>query len=166
MVVGWIGSSTDDIQLSSFSCSPPPNSSSSCSSSSSSKPGTRWSLARVPSAIDCAGGRASSSWRLWTCLGRGTLSCPVSGPERFKSVCVDLSTVAARELDFDGTELPFTLWPFTLVTVLSDSWLEIVKKTEINTKESYQQTPQTQPAHKYALNVESNITIALRQTQM
>lgn len=55
----------------------------------------------------------------------------MSGPERFESVCVDLSTVAALELDFDGTELPFTLWPFTLVTVLSDSWLEIVKKIEI-----------------------------------
>lgn len=80
IVVGWMGSSTDDIQLSSFSCSPPSPSSSSCSSSSSSKPGARWSLARVPSTTGSPGGRASSSCRLWTRLGRGTLSCSVTCP--------------------------------------------------------------------------------------
>lgn len=123
-----MGSSTDAIQLSSFSCSPSPSSSSSCSSSSSSKPGVRWSLARVPSAVGSPGGRASSRCRLWTCLGRGTLSCPVSCPEGVGSVCVDLSSVAGLGLDFATTELPFTLWPFTLVTKLSDSWLEMIQR--------------------------------------
>lgn len=123
-----MGSSTDDIQLSSFSRSPPPSSSSSCSSSSSSEPWMRWSLARIPSTTGSPGGRASSSCRLWTCLGRGTLSCPVSFPERVGSVWVDLSSVAGLGLDFTDTELPFTLWPFTLATMLSDSWLEIVQR--------------------------------------
>lgn len=126
IVVGWMGSSTEDVQLSSFSCSTPLSSSSSCSSSSSSKPGTRWSLARVPSTTGPTGGRASSSCKLCTRLGRGILSCPLSCPGRVGSVWVDLSSVAGLGLGFKDTELP--MWPFALVTMLSDSWLEIFQR--------------------------------------
>lgn len=123
-----MGFSTDDAQLSSFSCSPPPD------SSSSSKPGVRWSLARVPSTTGSGLGSMSSSWRPRIWLGTGTLSCQVTGPEKFESVCVHLSAVAGLTSDFDGTELAFTVWPFTLLTMLSNSWLEILRKTEINTR--------------------------------
>lgn len=133
-----MGFSTDGAQLSSFSCSPPPD------SSSSSKPGVRWSLARVPSTTGSGLGSMSSSWRPRIWLGTGTLSCQVTGPEKFESVCVHLSAVAGLTSDFDGTELAFTVWPFTLLTMLSNSWLEILRKTEINTRQT--QTSKTQLA--------------------
>lgn len=125
-----MGFSTDGAQLGSFSCSPPPD------SSSSSKPGVRWSLARVPSTTGSGLGSMSSSWRPRTWLGKGTLSCQVTGAEKSESVCVHLSVVAGSTSDFDGTEPAFTVWPFTLVTMLPNSWLEILRKTGINTRET------------------------------
>lgn len=132
IVVGWMGSSTDDVQLSSFSCSPLPSSSSSCSSSSSSIPGTRWSLALFPSTIACPDGRASSRCRLCARLGAGTLSCPVSRPGMVGSVWVDLSSVAG--LGLGSADTGFPMWPFALVMMLSDNWLDTVQRFEINTE--------------------------------
>lgn len=144
MVVGWMVSSTDDIQLSSFSCSPPQSSSSSCSSSSSSIPGTRWSLARLVSS-GCPGGSASSRFRLWAHLWRGTLTCPASCPGYAGSVCVDFSNVSVALCSVD-VSLP--MWPLGVVTILSDSWLDIVQRlrsrhnshigTDISTKHFHQ----------------------------
>lgn len=141
MVVGWMGSSTDDAHVRSFSCSPlPPPSSSSGSSSSSSIPGTRWSLARFPSDTEGPSTSASSNCRLWTRPWRGTLSWPESWPDGVDSVWVDLSTVAGTVWMSVDAELP--LWLFALVTVVSDSWLES-SKVENNTKQSYRQFTQT-----------------------
>lgn len=130
MAVGSMGFSIDEAQLSSFSSSSPPN------SSSTSKPGVRWSLARVPSTIGSGVGSMSSSWRPRISVGKESLSCQVTGPDKSKSVCVHLSTVAGLTSDFDGTEMAFTFWPFTLVTTLSNSWLEILRKIEINTRDT------------------------------
>lgn len=116
IVEGWMGSSTDDVQFSSFSCSPPPSS----SSSSSSIPSTRWSFALV-SSTGGSEGRASSNCKLWARLGGWTLSCPASCPGRMGSVWVDLSSVAG--LGSIDTGIP--MWPLGLATMLSDSWLEM-----------------------------------------
>lgn len=124
IVVGWIGSSTDDVQ---------PSSSSSCSSSSS-RPGTRCSFARVPSAIGSAGGRASSRFRLWTLWDRWTLSCT----EGAGSVCVDLSCVTSPGLCFRDPELP--MCPLAVLRE-SNSWLEKGQRsaqTDINSFEQKQ----------------------------
>lgn len=130
MVVGSMGFSIEDAQLCSFSCSSPPK------SSSSSKPGVRWSLARVPSATGSGDGSMSSSWRPRISVEKESLFCQVTGPEKSESVCVHLSAVAGLMSDFDATELAFTFWPFTLLTMLSNSWLEILRKTEINTRDT------------------------------
>lgn len=151
IVVGWMGSSTDGVQLRSFSCSTPASSS---SSSSSSIAETWWSLARVFSRT-CPGGRASSRCRLWTCLGRNTVSVSGSQPGRVGSVwvgsvCVDLSNVAG----LDSVAAGFPMWPLALVTVLSDSWLEKVQRLRSTTAT---QADYTQYLHNHPQN--THITV-------
>lgn len=115
-VLGSMGFSIDDAQLSSFSCSSPPN------SSSSSKSGLRWSLAHGPSAA--GSGSTSSSRRPRTSGGKRGSSCQVTGPKKSECVCVHLSAV-------DGTELASTCRPFTLVTMFQCEKRETFTKMDL-----------------------------------